>query len=212
MLLLDTSDIIKNKILNGNPALIYDFSAQNYKTLDYINGIFGGFNSEIILLTEGLFLLAACLRIDRLSIEEEPEIQYDTFLFDKLLFPLFGFLTITSFLSIDIIEFKYDIYGAYEIALSLVAFVITVPGLVTAIRIYKHQGKVCTKSQFVGWNKLIYIISAISILFFTLLTILDLINFLISTGSYRIFTALLSLIISIIIFFRAKRVISLENK
>ena len=46
-LIVDTANIIKNQILSGNPALVFDLSRINLQSLTYITTIFSGFNTHI---------------------------------------------------------------------------------------------------------------------------------------------------------------------
>ena len=212
VLLLDTADIIKNKILYGNPVLVYNFSTKNYKTLSYIIHIFGGFNSEIILFVEALFLQHAIMKLDTFSIKSEKKYTYDPFMFDKNLLWLFGLLVAFSFLSINIFQFSYNFREAFEMAIALGAFVIATPGLVTAISLNSIENHTCTKSKFVSSHHLLMIISIVTTALFTVLSIFlieDLHN---GFGSYRLYTSLVSILISLIILFRTHRALALENK
>ena len=84
ILILDTADIIKDRILNGNPATYLDFSGINYRTLMYILTIYGGFNSELILFFEGMLLFMLLNTVNQLEIDVEPLHQYDTFMYEAI--------------------------------------------------------------------------------------------------------------------------------
>ena len=64
---MDTRDIIRDRILNGNPATYLDFSGINYRTLMYILTIFGGFNSELVLFFEGMLLFMLLNSVNELK-------------------------------------------------------------------------------------------------------------------------------------------------
>ncbi len=212
VLLLYTADIIKNKILYGNPALIYNFSTKNYKTLSYILQIFSGFNSEIILFIEALFVQNAIMKLDTFSIKNEKEYTYDPFMFDKALLWLFGLLVTLSFLSINIFQFSYNLREAFEMAIALGGFVIAIPGLVTAIGLNSIENHTCTKTRFISSHRLLIIISIITSILFALLSIFLLEDLHNGLGTYRLYTSLGSVLVSIIIIFRVYRTMSLENK
>jgi len=212
ILLLDTADIIKNKILYGNPALILDYSMKNYKTLSYITQVFGGFNSEIVLFIEGLAIQFYAMKVQTLSVTEEEEHVYDPFLFDKMILWLFILLTIFSFLSINIFQTKYNIYESIEMALGLSGFAISVLGLITASHLMSITNHTCTKSKYVSSNRLMMIIGILNLLLFGALTILTLIDFQNEIASYRIYPIIGVMLVSIIIIYKTFRNLSLENK
>lgn len=212
LLLLDTADIIRNKILYGNPALVYNFSSVNYKTLSYIIQIFGGFNSELVLLAEVIAVQFFAFKIDQMPIKSEEAVVYDPFMFDKVLLWLSGLLTLLAFLSINIFQTKYDLYQSFEIAIALSAFAISIPGLITAIRINSVEDLTCTKSFFVSSHRLLTVISIINIILFLMLTGLTVADFVVTTGSYRIYSTVAALIVSLLILLRVRRTMSLENK
>src|SRR3989339_858492 len=97
VLILETTQIIKTNILNGNPNLVYEFSRINYKTLSYVQMLFAGFNSELIIFAEAMILQLLVVSIDKYVVTDEPTHIYDPFLFDGKLFPLFFTLTIAAF-------------------------------------------------------------------------------------------------------------------
>lgn len=84
ILIMDTRDIIRDRILNGNPATYLDFSGINYRTLMYILTIFGGFNSELVLFFEGMLLFMLLNSVNELEIDAEPLHQYDTFMYEAI--------------------------------------------------------------------------------------------------------------------------------
>jgi len=212
VLLLDTADIIKDRILNGNPALIYDLSAINYKTLTYITTIFSGFNSEIILFAEALIFQLCIFSIGKMEIVDEPNHVYDPFLFDNLVFPLFSALIISSFLSINLFLFRFDLLGSIEMAVAITGFTVVLPGLIPSFTLYRTRHQDCTRTFFTSTYKLLLIISIIGVVVFAVLFGVNVIFYTLGRGSYRVSTALLSFILSVVLFVRTKKVLALENK
>ena len=212
VLLLDTADIIKDRILNGNPALIYDLSAINYKTLTYITTIFSGFNSEIILFAEALIFQLCIFSIGKMEIVDEPNHAYDPFLFDNLVFPLFSALIISSFLSINLFLFRFDLLGSIEMAVAIIGFTVVLPGLIPSFTLYRTRHQDCTRSFFTSTYKLLLIISIIGVVIFAVLFGVNVVFITLGRGSYRVSTALLSFILSVVLFVRTKKVLALENK
>ena len=212
ILIVDTASIIKNKILNGNPALILDFSGQNYKTLTYVTTIFGGFNSEIILFFQALFFQASVFAIDKMDIEKEPVHVYDTFLFDVWVFPLYSLFALASFLSLNIFEWRYDFIRSAEMFIAIAGFAAVLPGLIPAFKIYQLRNTECTRSFFIGSYRLLLITSLLGFVIFIGLFIINLYLSSINIGSYRLISSLIAILLAAIIAYRVRRILSLENK
>lgn len=212
VLLLDTISIIKNKILNGNPATILDFSGINYRTLTYVSTIYAGFNSEIILFFEALTIQYLAMKINQLEIEPEGLHKYDTFLFDRSLFWFYFFFVLGSFLSINIVTFRFDLLGLLEIGLALFIFIIVFPGIVPAFRIAKWGDQEVTRSFFIGSYRLIWIVTLISSICLLGLFGLNIAFIGLGRETYRVVSSGVTFILSIIIFTRVHRILSLENK
>lgn len=212
ILIVDTASIIKNKVLTGNPALILDFSGQNYKTLEYITTIFGGFNSEIILFFQAIFFQMSVYAIDKMTVEEERVHVYDTFLFDVWIFPLYSLLVLSSFLSINIFEWRYDLTRSVEMLIAIAGFTVVLPGLIPAFTIYNRRNNECTRSFFIDTYRLLLITSILGFVIFIGLFITNLYLSSLAIGSYRLITSVIAIFLSAIIFYRVRRILSLENK
>ncbi len=212
ILIVDTASIIKNKVLTGNPALILDFSGQNYKTLEYITTIFGGFNSEIILFFQAIFFQMSVYAIDKMVIEEERVHVYDAFLFDVWIFPLYSLLVLSSFLSINIFEWRYDLIRSIEMLVAIAGFTVVLPGLIPAFTIYNRRNNECTRSFFIDTYRLLLITSILGFVIFIGLFITNLYLSSLQIGSYRLITSVIAIFLSAIIFYRVRRILSLENK
>jgi len=212
VLILETTQIIKTNILNGNPSLVYEFSRINYKTLSYVQMIFAGFNSELIIFAEAMVLQLIVTSIEKYVVTDEPTHVYDPFLFDGKLFPLFFILTIAAFGSLNIFLLRYDMLGALEMAIGIAGFAVVFPALFPSMHIYKTRNGECTKSYFTGTYTLLLVLSILAILFFTALFGLNVMFITSGRGTYRIISSFIALVLSVIIVIRVQKIISLENK
>lgn len=212
MLILETADIIKNNILTGNPALIFDFSTRNYKTLTYITTIFSGFNSEIILFAEAIIFQLCVFSINKMEVEEEPIHAYDPFLFDNYVFPLFSLLIISSFLSINLFLFRFDELGSIEMALAITGFTAVLPGLIPSFTLYRTRHQDCTRTFFKSTYKLLLILSIIGVFVFAALFGVNILFTTLGRGSYRIISSGIAFILALILFIRTRKMLTLENK
>lgn len=211
-LISDTASIIRDKILNGNPALALDFSAINYKSLRYITTIYGGFNSEIILFAEAMLFQSFLVKIKYMEVDNEPVQEYDVFMFDTLLFPLSVILAMASFSAINIFRFRFDLIGAIEVGIGLLGFIIALSTVFPAFRIYKTKGSQCTKSYFAGSYHFLVVLSILGILVFGALTYLNIDFYQTGRETYRIIPSSISLLLSLVILIRTIKIIRLENK
>lgn len=212
VLIYDTAEIIRNNILYGNPNLVFDFSAMNYKTLSYITTIFGGFNSEAILFVEALAFQTFLFKSKDMEILDEKKHQYDIFLFDSLIPALFIVSAIAAFLSINIFTFRYDELGSIEMGISIFGFIVALSGIAPSLNLYKSRSEGISKSYFRGTYKLLLILITISILTFIALAVINIIFIDLGRGSYRIFTSFIGLVVSIVLAVKIYLKMSLDNK
>jgi hypothetical protein len=212
MLILDTADIIKRRILLGNPDLYLDFSGLNYRTLMNVLTIFGGFNSELILFAEAIAFLMCVYAVDKMDVVEEKTHVYDSFMFDVVLFPLVSIWVILSFLSINILNFRFDILGSLEIGLAVAGFAAIGSAVIPSFKIYRNRDNECTRSFFISTYRLLFIIAIFSIIIYLALTILNFTFISMNRGTYRFVSSLFTFILSIFILYRTFRILSLENK
>jgi hypothetical protein len=212
VLIFDTAEIIRNNILYGNPNLVFDFSAQNYKTLSYVTTIFGGFNSEAILFAEALIFEIFIFSSKNYEVKEEKKFDYDSFLFDPTISILFIILAIVAFVSINIFTFRYDDLASLEMGISIFGFMVAVSGVVPSSQLFKGRGEPITKSFFRGTYKLLFILLIITTLTFIGLFTINITFISLNRGSYRIVTSLIALIISIVLAIKVYLKLRLDNK
>lgn len=212
ILIIETADIIKDRILNGNPSTYLDFSGINYKTLMYILTIFGGFNSELVLFFEGMLLFFLLNSVDKLELEDEPLHQYDTFMYEAIPMYLPILWVVVSFLSINILLYRFDLLGSIEMGIAVLAFLFVTATLPNAYGIFRHKNMELPKSTFVGKHRFILALSIASIILYLFLFGLNVYFVTLGRETYRIISSLVALMISIYIAFRVKKILDLENK
>lgn len=212
VLLIDTASIIRNNILYGNPNLVFDFSAINYKTITYITTIFGGFNSEVILFAEALLFQLFVFKSKSYEIKEEKKHNYDLFLYDAYVYILLIALSITAFLSINIFTFRYDQLGSVEMGISIFALILTASAVMPSYYLYQSRSEAVSKSYFRGTYKLLLLIVVTAFIAFVALFVLNIVFMNLNRGSYRIITSGLSIMISIVLIVKIYLKMSLDNK
>jgi len=211
--LLDIADIIRNKILDGNPSLIYDFTTRNYISIRYINTIYGGFNSELFLGVELLALQQLIFKTKASHEVLEEKVKYDSFLFDTFLLPLSILYVISAFTSINLFQERYTVFESVMMFVSLTAFIFTIPSISAAAKIYSAKNDLVYRTHFVSWYRLLLLVSIAGIIsFFALLGFHIYSIIVLQTITYRIITTIISIVIAILILDRTLRVLSLENK
>ncbi len=150
--------------------------------------------------------------IDKMVIEEEKVHVYDAFLFDVWIFPLYSLLVLSSFLSINIFEWRYDLIRSVEMLVAIAGFTVVLPGLIPAFTIYNRRNNECTRSFFIDTYRLLLITSILGFVIFIGLFITNLYLSSLEIGSYRLITSVIAIFLSAIIFYRVRRILSLENK
>lgn len=211
-LLSTVSDDILLKILTGNPSLVLDISRTNYNVLQYLITIYSGANSELFLFIQGLFLQFTIIKSKELVLSDEEAFVYDEFLYDKTLKFAIPLLLILSFLSINLFTFRFDLFGLIEMGISLLAFGIILPSVYLISRVSKTKNTLAKPSLFVGSHYYFKFMSIVSIVLFTSLIGINTYFIIVNRGTYRIMTATLALITSIIILVKSHIVLSLQNK
>lgn len=213
VILLDVNEIIRTKILEGNPALVFTFTAENYVKLKYITTIYGGFNSELWLVVELLFLQFSLIKVKALPVEAEDKVKYDNFLFDHILFPLSILFVIGAFMSINIFQDKYDAIESVMMIIGIAGFMFAIPSISASLKIFRQKNSLVTKTDFISWYRLLILVSLFGVIVFTILFGLNIYLFVVQNIlTYRILTTLVTVVIAGIILVRSLHVMSLENK
>jgi hypothetical protein len=211
-LIVDTQNIIKNQILGGNPALVFDLSRINLQQLTYITTIFSGFNSEIMLFVQAIVFQALLLGVKNFDMEPEEDIMYDTFMFDSKLFYISMLHMLFAFLTINLLTFRYELLGAIEIGLAVTAFAVSILNFITSSDVFKMRNNYCKQSDFVSSHRFMILLMIINIVLFSVLFGYNVYLYIIFAGTYRVVAALLALSTAIYLLIRTKSILSLENK
>lgn len=211
-LVLDVMDILRNKMIEGNPELLLNFSVFVYNRMKFVRDAYQNFNSELILLMEMLFVLWNIRNIMDLKEEDEEVVVYDNFMYNTNLRLYSSILVVTSFLSINLFEYIfYDFVYAIMFFVSFFLFSLSVPLQILTTNVAKMNNVKSTKNKFLVFNKLANIISIVMVIGFVVLVGLNIYVFELGLGTYRMFTAIASFGISTYILFRIVKVRSLVN-
>lgn len=210
--ILDVMDILRNKMIEGNPALLLNYSVYSYNTLKYVMGVYQSFSSELVLMTELLFISWNLRNIMTLKTIEEENVKYDSFLYNVNLKYYSLALMITSFLSINLFKYTFDsMLGAIIFLVSFFLFTIQIPLHYFVNRISNSSRNKSTKSNFIVFHRLTFILGIITIIGFIINIGLNLYQHELGIGTYRIFTSLISLCIAIYITYKISKTKSLLN-
>ena len=207
--ILDVMDILRNKMIEGNPALLLNFSVHSYNTLKYVKGAYQSFNSELILMIELLFILWNLRNIMSLETVEEKHVNYDSFLYNNNLKYYSAVLIGFSFLSINLFAYTFDTLGAIMFLVTFFLFSIQIPFHYFISRVSNSSRKKSTKSSFIVYHKMALLLGVISVIGFVIGLGLNVYARDIGFGSYRIFSTLISLGLSSFITFKIFRTKSL---
>ena len=205
-LLMSNQDLLLNGIITGNKDLILNNGNILYNNLKYILTIFAGFNSEISLLFVIMVTQFFLTRASKIQAEEEEQISYDSFMFDKKLLPFSIIMTVLTFTSLNTFSWLTDIVWGIGNAIGLLLLFTTLPGIKIAYDLNKNSNFPCQQSFFTGSHKILKTIALVSLILSSLLIAVNVISFIQNNGSYRIFPATLLLAISIIYFSKIKKI------
>lgn len=212
-LLEETISIIKDRILNGNPALAFEYSRENLRTLNYIFAIYISTNSELMLFFQALFMTLVIYKSKDLIHVHEDEHHYDEFLFSHVDLPASLVVLILSFLSLRILEVQYDVSDLLELIISIAGFVFAIPLFISTLRIALiSDTQTCTKTFF-RTHHTTTMLSALAVCAISItLFIYHISSIPIAGFNYRIVTTIAGAIVSIYLIIRSRYVLSLENK
>ena len=211
-LLDSTLEIIEEKILGGNPALALDFSRINRETLTYVITIFSGFNSEFFLLIQTLIMVFFYMKSKEYSTIEDNTIVSDNFMFDKWLFPLFSLALFLSLGTANVLSLSYDFLGSIENGISLFAFLATLGGLISSIRVKVVGSDGIGRYRFSGFHSAMYASAILSIIAASALFILNFYFIAIDRVTYRVGPSVFFLVTSIVLFLRIRNIRKIDSK
>jgi hypothetical protein len=204
-IVLDVMDVLRNKMIEGNPALLLNFSVYSYNTLKYVKNAYQSFNSELILMIELLFITWQLRNVMSIDTEEEESVNYDSFLYNNNLKYFSSALIIFSFLSINLFSYTFDALGGVMFLVTFFLFSIQLPLHYFVSRISNSSRKKSTSSSFTEFHKLSLILGIMSIVGFIAALVLNIYARDLGIGTYRIFSIIISLCISIYITYKIYR-------
>ena len=212
-LLENTINIVRDRIIYGNPALAIEYSKQNLQVLNYIFSIYISTNSELMLLFQSLFIFYTIMKTKDLITVEEPEHHYDDFLFSIADLPSALVVLILTFLSLRLLTIQYDPAELLELIISICGFVFAIQLFISTLRIALIANtQTCTRTYFkTHFTTILLGGIAVFVISITLL-IYHLSSIPINGFNYRIVTTIASAVISVFLIIRARYVLSLENK
>lgn len=175
--LLESLDIVENKILLGNPDLVFDYSRQNYALLKYLTGVYQGITSEIVNFFELMIMMILMNSAKNLVVEKNEFVEYDAFMYKRLR-PLYYIgLSVLIFVSLSLFSLTYEhSYQGIGVIIGFIAFYLSVISAVLSFKINQMQYGTATKALFVAYHrqlKIYGIISAVLVLMMLYFTFVD---------------------------------------
>lgn len=132
--------IIQEKIIQGNPLLYLNFSSVNYTTLTFVNSIFRGMNSPLMIFFMGLWIQYVLLTSYKLETIAEPELLKELLVYKFPIHYIWYVVTILSFISINLFELNYTLESLIEIVLTLIMFILSLMGSLLSTQWMKSSG------------------------------------------------------------------------
>jgi hypothetical protein len=206
-----TSVIMFEKILNGNPSLILTFTRINYQSLRFILTLMGSLNSPLILMIMLLMNQYLLQKTYHLTVEQEPEIQYDDFLYDRSIILSIVLLVVLSFLSINLFNNSYDTLGFIEMIVSMPLFLITVMMLIPTFSMFQTKYKKTTRSKFTDVLSFLNFMGIMMLFLGVILLAYNIAAVLLERSTYRLITSSLLFITMFYFWSRVDRIRSLNN-
>lgn len=200
-MVLNVMDILRNKMIEGNSALLLNFAVLSHNKLKYVQTTYQNFNSELILVIELLFILWNLRNMMALEVQKEEKLNFDPALYTQPLKHLALALIVMSFLSITLFEYTFlSSFDANFFMVSLFLFTVSIPLYVFIRKICRSQSLMATKYEFMTLHRLSLILSSILILGYIVVIIFNIQAMSAGAGSYRIVTSVISLVLSGVIF------------
>lgn len=211
--LLESLDIVQNKILLGNPDLVFDFSRQNYKLLKYLTGVYQGITSEIVIFFELMAVMILFNNARTLVVEQNEIVEYDPFMYKKYR-PLYYIgLSILIFVSLSLFTITYEhSYQGVGVIIGFITFYLSVVSAILAFKINRMQFGTATKALFVAYHRQLIIFGFISVLLVLLMLYFNIVDIQLGYSSYRLFSLIAALATLGYLIFDIFHTLSYENK
>ena len=203
--------IIEDKIIRGNPLLYLNFSGVNLTTLTFVNSILRGINSPLILFFMSIWIQQLHASSHKIACLPEKPVLKDPFLYRYPLFSLWFTLSLTSFLSINLITLNYSLTILIEMIFSTTTFVLAVMGMLFSYQWKQSNGYSFSPSKSSYKHQIAFIILKVHIMFTVLLLIYHLIGiYLDHDYGFRFVNVILSIISQIALYLIHKRLHAID--
>jgi hypothetical protein len=173
-LLSDISFVTYDKIINGQPTTAATFARLIYKELRFLLNIYGGLNSELVLLFEIIACLVLAAKSTKINfVKDLDEDKIEKFLFSNILKYILLGLSISSFLELNVFQIYYSLIDAAKLVLILLSFIIC---SILCVNYFIIQKKQDAKSSLFNLNcfysfliNILIFLIPITIIYFVLL-------------------------------------------
>ena len=211
--LLESLDIVQNKILLGNPDLVFDYSRQNYTLLKYLTGVYQGITSEIVLFFELMAVMILFNHAKTLSVQENDFVEYDAFMYKKNR-PLYYIgIAILVFVSLSLFSLTFEhSYQAVGVIVGFIAFYLSVVSAIVSFKINRMQFGTATKALFVAYHRQLIIYGFISAGLMLLMIYFNIVDLRLGFSSYRLITLVIALLGLGYLIYDTFHTLSYENK
>ncbi|QMS85347.1 hypothetical protein [Candidatus Xianfuyuplasma coldseepsis] len=208
-IILNAMDILRNKMIDGNPATLLNFAIYTYNTLKFVKSSYQGFNSEFILMLQIVFLVWHLRNLMTLDIEEEETEHYDDFLFVRGHKFVALAMIIVSFLSINIFEYIYDPLEAVMFLVSSFIFTIQIPIFLFLNRIWAMDRNHTLPSEFKTFYKVVNVLLYVTVIGLGIYLGIQVIALSQGSFSYRFFMSVAGFITSFYMLLSVNKIRSL---
>lgn len=209
-----TATVIRTQILGvyGNTSLLLELSRMNLYSLNYITGLFNGFNSEIILFFEAFLIQMFIYKALQYEILDEKKVIYDPFLYKNYIHFVSIVHFLLAFLSINLFQFRYNLIESIEMGVAFMLFAVTLLQMISSFYIQDGKHTETRPSVFALSHKLMMFLSILSFALAIGLIGINLYYIVTGIGTYRITTTIMIVISSIYLFTVSRKVLEFENK
>lgn len=206
-LLNSTLESIKFMV-QGSPSFYVYYSLKHYHTIKYVAVIYGNLNSDFVIMCFALGFGYWLNSLKTVEIETGITKNFDSILINRTLYLPAILTVILSFLSINIFKLSYTLTESFEVALSLLSFMFTIPLIYYSTKlknIHNYTNERLLKSLYLGIKYLSLFAVIINIALFGL-HIYMILN---SMATYRYLTVITNVYVLLYLFIKSFKPLSL---
>jgi hypothetical protein len=165
--ILDTMNIVRNKILLGNPALAVSYSQTTYISLRYVVTVYQSLSSDFVLFFEMMLFVGFIHRSHYLEVDNDEIVEYDHLMYPySKRFVAIGLL-FTTFLTLNVSTILYEtLADVLYFNTTLVSFILSIGYVYISFKIYGLQFSKATRNTFKAYHQILsvfaYLIIALS--------------------------------------------------